>query len=103
MIQVRNICTVKYGSFREFVHATEELMEICRQRGWAPGNLLTPMAGVNNQVVWQVEYPDLPTMQQENEAAQTDPEFMKIFRSAGELLYPESARTEILETAPHIA
>ena len=63
MIQVRNVCTVKTGSFPEFVPAADELMDISRQRGWAPGTLLTPPAEVNAEAVWQVEYPDLTTMQ----------------------------------------
>jgi hypothetical protein len=103
MIRFRNLCTVKYGQFREYFAACEELNAICRARGWAQATVLTPVAGLDNQVIVEFEYPDIETFNRESTAAQTDVEFMKVFRSTAEMIYPESGRSELLEVATQIA
>lgn len=103
MIRLRAICTVKYGLFREFMQANEELNAVCKARGWSTATFLAPVVGAMNEFVAEVDYPDLATYHRENEAQMTDPEFMKIFRGTAELIYPETARTELFETATHIA
>lgn len=103
MIRFRAICTVKYGQYREFFRAMQELNDLCEARGWVTANFWAPMAGANNEFVAEYDYPDLATFQAEGEAAQSDPEFMKIFRSTADLIYAQSARTELYESAGQIA
>jgi hypothetical protein len=103
MIRVRAICTVKYGQFREFMRANEELNAVCEARGWARATFLVPVVGAANEFVAEFDYADLASFNDENQAAMADAEYMKIFRSAADLIYPQSARTELYETAGHIA
>jgi hypothetical protein len=62
-----------------------------------------PLSGANNEFVAEYDYPDLATFQAQGDAAQTDPEFMKIFRGTADLIYPQSARTELYQSAGQIA
>lgn len=103
MIRVRSICTVKYGLFREFLQASEDLDKLCKERGWATATFLVPIAGAGNEFVAEYEYPDLATFQAEGDVQSSDPDFMKIFRGTADLIYPQSARTELYEDAPHLA
>lgn len=103
MIRVRAICTVKYGQFREYYQAMQELNAVCEARGWATATLWGPVSGSNNECVAEYDYPDLAAFQAEGDAAQTDPEFMKIFRSIADLIYPQSARTELVQSVTPIA
>lgn len=103
MIRLRLICTVKYGQFREFLKANEDLDNLCKEHGWATATFLVPVVGAGNEFVAEHEYPDLATFQAEGAAQMADPEYMKIFRVTADLVYPNSARTELYENAPTLA
>src|SRR2546423_1227360 len=102
MVRFRSIVTVKYGRFADVLRGSEQLNEISRARGWKQAELLVPLAGENNVLVAEYEYPDLATFQRENDGAMGDAEWMKTFRSMADDIYPQSARTELLESAPHL-
>jgi hypothetical protein len=59
-----------------------------------------PIAGNNNELIVEVEYPDLATYQRETEQVYGDAEFMKLIRGLAEITYPQSSRSELLEDAP---
>ena len=61
MIRLRSISTVKYGLFREFLEANEDLDNLCKERGWATAKFLVPVVGGGNEFVAEYEYPDLAT------------------------------------------
>jgi hypothetical protein len=103
MIRFRAICTVKYGQFREFYQAMQDLNQVCQSRGWVTATFWGPLIGANNEFVAEYDYPDLATFQAEGDAAQNDADFMKIFRSTEKLIYPQSARTELYQSATQIA
>ena len=42
MYQIRNTVTVRYGKFREYHAAMEQLNEIARQRGWVEPKRFVP-------------------------------------------------------------
>ena len=103
MIRFRSICTVKYGMFREFLQAFEDLDNLCKERGWSTSTFLVPVVGDGNEFVAEYDYPDLATFQAESDAQMSDPDYMKIFRGNADLIYPQSARSELYEKAPRLA
>lgn len=103
MVRFRAICTVKYGQFREFYQAMQDLNALCQSRGWVTATFWGPLSGANNEFVAEYDYPDLATFQAQSDAAQTDPEFMKIFRGTADLIYPQSARSELYQSTGQIA
>lgn len=103
MIRFRSMATAKYGHFAEVLSLSEQLNEVCRARGWNEAQFFVPAAGEMNVLVCEYEYPDYATYQAHSRGAMADPEFMKTFRQIGSLIYPQSARNELLESAPHLA
>lgn len=103
MIRLRAITTVKYGLFRDFLEANKDLDKLCKERGWATAKVWVPVVGLGNEFVAEYEYPDLATFQAESAAQMSDPDYMKIFRGTSDLIYPQSARTELYEDAPELA
>jgi hypothetical protein len=103
MYQLRNTVTVRYGKFREYHAAMEQLNEIARQRGWVEAKRFVPVAGVDNQYVRQWEYESLADFERETESFYTDAEAMKVFRDAAELVIEGSSTSELLVSAPAIA
>lgn len=103
MYIVRDICVVQYGKFREFAELAQQLIAVCEAKGWAKPRLLVPTVGLNNEAVYEVEYPDLATFEAENRAQLTDPDFMGPFRASAEYIYPQTSRMEIYEDVFSIA
>jgi len=103
VVRLRSICTVKYGRFREFAAAMNKLNEVCAAKGWATSQFLVPVVGQNNEFIAETDYPDLATYSAETGAQMTDPEFMAVFRSMADMIYPQSARSELLEDVPELA
>ena len=94
---------VLYGHFMDVVKIFEELNEIARARGWREATLWAPTVGRTNEIIVESEYPDLATFETESRSFLSDPEAMKLFRSASEFIVQGSSRDELLEPAPHLA
>jgi hypothetical protein len=103
MYQQRIRQQVLYGQFREYMKIAEEVIALRRKLELAPATLWAPTVGTANEVVWQIEYPDLATFQRENEAFHSDADAMKQWRRLWQLAVQGSTRDELLEEAPHIA
>lgn len=103
MFRQRIICRVVYGRFNDYLRACEEMNEVARSRGWSESSFWTKTVGAMNVFVFENDYPDLATFERETKAMYEDPEFMKLVRSTADLVEPGSVRTELLETAPHLA
>lgn len=103
MIRYRMVTTAVYGKAREVIDLLMEIDALCEQRGWARWSALAPVAGSNNEFVVETQYPDLAAFEAENRAQLTDPDFMKLFRGMSEYIYPQSSRTELLESVYQIA
>ena len=99
MIRLRRANTVKDRLFREFLKANEDLNQLCKEHGWATATFLVPVIGGVNEFVAEYEYPDLATFLKENAAQMCDPEFLAIFRASADLVYPQSALTELYQDA----
>ena len=68
---------ILYGQFREYLEVAEEVMALREKLGLAASTLWAPTFGTANEVVWEIEYPDLATFQRENEAFYSDADAMK--------------------------
>jgi hypothetical protein len=94
---------ILYGQFREYMEIAEEVIGLRRKRGLAAPILLAPTFGTANEVIWEIEYPDLATFQRENEAFYSDAEVMEQWRRLWQHVVQGSIQDELLEEAPHIA
>jgi NIPSNAP len=103
MVRARITTQVRYGHFAEYLKAFEQLNEIARKRGWAEAAFFVPTVGAANELVAEIDYPDLATYDRENEAQSSDPEWMQVIRSTVDWAVQGSVRSELLQTAPHLA
>jgi hypothetical protein len=99
MVRSRFIGQVRYGHFA----ALEQLNEIARERGWAPATFWVATAGTVNELIAEVDYPDLATFEREGEAQAADADWMKVIRSTVDMAVQGSARSELFQTAPQLA
>lgn len=102
MIRWRNISTIEYGRFNDALQICHELNDIARAHVRAEARLLVPSAGVNNQLIAEIEFPDYATYQSEMEANFRDRDYMKCMRRLAEITYPQSSHSELLEDAPAV-
>jgi hypothetical protein len=94
---------VLYGQFREYMEIANEVIALRQKLGLATAMLWVPMFGTANDVVWEIDYPDLATFQRENETFYSDADVMKQWRRLWQLAVQGSTHDELLEEAPHIA
>jgi hypothetical protein len=103
MVRARFIVQVRYGHFAEYLKALEHLNEIARQRGWAEATFLVYTAGTANELIAEVDYPDLATFDREGQAQSSDAEWMNVIRGTTDFVVQGSVRNELLQTAPQLA
>jgi hypothetical protein len=103
MYQQRIRQQVLYGQFREYMKIAEEVIALRRKLGLATPTLWAPTVGTANDVVWQIDYPDLATFQRENEAFYSDANAMEQWRLLWKHAVQGSTQDELLEEAPHVA
>ncbi len=94
---------VLYGQFREYMEVANEVIALRQKLGLATPVLWVPMFGTGNEVVWEIDYPDLATFQRENEAFYSDADVMKQWRRLWQHAVQGSTHDELLEEAPQIA
>jgi hypothetical protein len=94
---------VHYGQFREYMEIAQRLIELRKKRGFATPKLFAPVFGVANDIVWELDYPDLAAFESENEAFHADSEVMSEWRSLWQLAVQGSTQDELLMEAPQIA
>ena len=99
MVRSRFIGQVRYGHFA----ALEQLNEIARERGWAPATFWVATAGTVNELIAEVDYPDLATFEREGEAQAADAEWMKVIRGTVDMVVQGTGRSELFQTAPQLA
>jgi hypothetical protein len=98
--RVRQVATIKYGQFGEYLKTVKKLAAVSEARGWSPIRVLVPTAGPNNGVFLETEYADLATFEAENQAFYDDEEAFDAFRSGAAFVVEGTAYTEILEDMP---
>ncbi len=103
MVRARFIVQVRYGHFAGYLEALEQLNEIARARGWAEATFWVATAGTANELIAEVDYPDLATFDREGQGQSSDSEWMKVIRSTAEMVVQGTGRSELLQTAPQLA
>ena len=68
MFRARFIAEARYGHFADYLKAVEQLNEIARERGWAEATFWVATVGTANELIAEVDYPDLATFEREGEA-----------------------------------
>jgi hypothetical protein len=94
---------VLYGQFREYMKVAEQVIALREKLGLAAPTLWAPTFGTANEVVWEIDYPDLAIFQHENEAFYSDAEVMEQWRRLWQHTVQGSIQDELLVQAPHIA
>ena len=94
---------VLYGQFREYMTVAEEVIALRRKRGLAEPTVWAPAFGTANEVIWEIDYPDLATFERENEAFYGDVEAMEQWRRLWQHAVQGSTHDELLTEAPRIA
>jgi hypothetical protein len=96
----RLIAEVKYGYFGDYLKTWKKLDAIARDRGWAAARLLIPTAGSGNELIAELEYPDLATFERENNAFFADEDALGAWRAGAEFVVQGTVRSELYEDAP---
>ena len=94
---------VLHGQFREYRQIADEVIARREALGLAVPTLWAPTFGAANEVVWEIDYPDLATFERENEAFYADAEAMQQWRRLWQLVVQGSTNDELLQQAPRIA
>lgn len=98
----RVVCEIKYGHFGDYMAAWKRLDSIMRERGWTSARLLVPVAGPNNEVAAEFEYPDLATFERENKEFYADEAAFDAFRAGAEHVVQGTSRSELYEDLPDV-
>jgi hypothetical protein len=96
----RQIVTIKYGHFGEYLATVKKLEAIAEKHGWSPSRVLVPTVGTSNEIIIENEYPDLATFQRENDEFYEDTEAFQTFRDGSQFVVEGSARTVLYEDVP---
>jgi hypothetical protein len=94
---------ILYGQFREYMEIADQVIALRRKMGFAAPTLWVPTFGTANEVVWEIDYPDLATFERENEAFYSDTKVMEQWRRLWQHAVQGSIQDELLVEAPHIA
>jgi len=103
MVRARFIVQVRYGHFAEYLKVLEEMNELARERGWAEATYWIPTTGTANELIAEVDYPDLATFEREGNEQASDSDWMKVMRSTADSVVQGTARIELMQTAPQLA
>jgi len=103
MVRARFVVQVRYGHFADYLKALEQLNEIAQERGWAGETFWVSPVGTANELIAEVEYPDLATFEREGEAQSADADWMKVIRSTVDMVVQGTGRGELYQTAPQLA
>jgi hypothetical protein len=94
---------VLYGQFREYLTVAEEVIAQRRKLGLAESMLWAPTFGTANEIIWEIDYPDLATYERENEVFYSDVAAMEQWRRLWQLAVQGATHDELLSEAPRIA
>ncbi len=90
-------------SRNDYLRLSEQLNELARQRGWREATFWTPTVGSFNEIVVELEYPDLATFEHESRALFTDPDAADLLLRFGDLVDHGWGHSELWEQAFPIA
>ena len=94
---------ILYGQFREYAEIAAKVIALRQKLGLVPATLWAPTFGTANEVVWEIDYPDLATFQRDNASFYANAEAMEQWRLLWQFAVQGSTQDELLERAPLIA
>jgi hypothetical protein len=97
MYRYRATQQVLYGRFNEFLKAWQELNIIFHRRGWPEATVWVPTVGTGNEVVLEMDFPDLADFQKWYQAFQADLEGMNLYRATKDVVVQGSLHDELIE------
>jgi hypothetical protein len=103
MYRARLIVEVKIGRFKDYTEICEKANDLAKARGWAESTTWVTAFGTLNEVIVDTEYPDLATLEREQEAFNTDPEARELVISAVDCIVQGSGRSELISSIPALA
>ena len=80
----------------------DEYNKLAADKGMAQGSSWMPTVG-ENELVWEIEYPDLATFERESKEMFTDPDWMGLMQRVQAIEYSRPPYNELLEPAPSVA
>ena len=98
MYRLQQRLEVRYGHFKEYLELSNQLNELVRARGWTPASFWSPTGNANELIV-EIEYPDLATFERESREFGADAEAMKLMRSGIEHIVEGSAQPALRDCA----
>jgi hypothetical protein len=94
---------ILYGQFREYTEIAEKVIALRQKLGLAPATLWAPTVGTANEVVWEIDYPDLASFERDNDSFYSNAEAMELWRLLWQITVQGSTHDELLQKAPLIA
>ena len=94
---------VLHGQFREYMEIADSVIARREELGLAVPTLWAPTFGRANEVVWEIDYPDLAAFERENDAFYADVAAMEHWRRLWQLVVQGTTNDELLQQAPRIA
>lgn len=86
-------------AWNEFLRICGELNELSRERGWTEATFWTQTVGPFNEIVLELEYPDLASFERETAAFFADEEAMKLTKGWRDLVREGVGHSELWEQA----
>ena len=103
MYRARLIVEVKFGRFKDYTEICEKMNDLAKSRGWAESTTWVTAVGTLNEVIVDTGYPDLATMEREQDAFNTDPQARELVVSAVDCIVQGSGRSELISSIPALA
>jgi hypothetical protein len=93
----RMVEDVLYDKLDEYIALQKRQIAVAKERDWQACTFWLARTGPINRFVQDAWYPDLPSYEEESEAALKDAEFAELERLEGRLIVPGSARLDLLQ------
>lgn len=103
MYRFRYRVQVRLGHFKDYLVQQQQLNELAKNRGWPEATFWVPTVGTANELIGEIDYPDLATFERLGEEFGSDAEAMGLMRSGIEHIVEGSVHSELFETPTQLA
>jgi hypothetical protein len=103
MYRQRILLRVKPEHWSDVIERGVKVNELSAKHGWAQASIWTQTVGPFNELVFEVDYPDLATFERETMAFFADPEIMAIVKELNGMTREDSGYTELWQRAENLA
>ncbi|MGH9125286.1 MAG: hypothetical protein ACRDZ8_11260 [Acidimicrobiales bacterium] len=92
----RLIEVVKYGNLPEYLAVIDAMNNRAQATGRIPATVLTPVAGLSNQVITETEFEDMTAYQAQVDSFWSDDEAIQLWRSKAAITMEGQSHSELL-------